>query len=437
MKNVYLSLAVLCAGIMSAQQSVPAITTPVKPQPTKQFQTDRTKLSGYSKVSPGAVVNSGSYWVNYGEAIDQVLGGGPGTIGPAELNWNYLNTDSALYGDFGGTQSAIWVHHLGDVLDVNSTYFNQIYGTVWDNTTAYNVDSIGMIYSYTRTQPEMDTLIVTLFSNQTAANMPTYYFTGMAADYGSDTLYFKAIKYTYASNAVNATGKVTYKFALGDLDSTQGAVGYWALPNPFSVAAGKKMGCAITFKPGFPYTLGDVADNKNAFYFASYEENGANTFPLYTYCPNSTSAACDWNSSHIVTTDVRYNVSSGWNGFFIPAYAYTDAFGFEHHGIYYHMNEGTVGQNEIANATPFAVEQNMPNPFDNSTVIAYRLMKAANSVKVEIVDFAGRAVISQFENNMQPGEYTITVDGSKLSKGVYFYSVDVDGFRITKKMIVD
>lgn len=439
MKKLYtlsLGLMLAGAGVMSGQQAVPAITNPVKPQPTKQFQTNRTQFSGYSKLTNPSV-NSSHVWVNYGEAIDQTLGGGPGTTGPGEMNWNYLNTDSALYGDFGGTQSAIWIHHLGDILDVNSPYYNTIYGVTWDNTTAYTVDSIGMIYAYTRTQPELDTLIFTFFHNQTAANMPTYYFTGMSADYGSDTLYFKAIKYTYATNAVNATGKVTYKYALSDLDSTQGDYGFWALPTAFSVPAGKKMGCAVTFKPGFAYNLGDVADNKNAFFFASWEENGANTFPLYTYCPNSASTACDWNSSHAVTTDIRYNQNAnGWNGLFVPAYAYTNAWGYEHHAIYYSVNAVTTGTNEVSNV-PFAVQQSMPNPTNGKTLISYTLNKTANSVKVQVVDFSGRTVISQFENNMKPGDYTISLDASNLAKGVYLYSIDVDGYRVTKKMIVD
>jgi hypothetical protein len=439
-----LAFAGLLAGAVSAQTSVNSVVQPSKPKPTAVAQFDKAKFA--SKFSNPQANSAGSYWVNYGTVIDQVLGGGPGMVGPATININYMNQDSLMVGDFGGTYSAIWIHHLGDILDIKSPYYTQILGTAWDATTTYSVDSASMVYLYQR-NPNIttdDTLIFTFYQNNPVANISSSGFIGTtAANYGTDTVSVKLMKYTYTTNKPNATSTVVVKVPLTAADTSWTFYGekFFALPSPYVVGANKLMACAVTFKPGYSYVLGDTMDMKNSFYFASYEENGdgggTGTFPSYTDC-NYQSAACDYSSSGIVPIDVRYNQAGGWNGYFIPSYAYTVGYAFEHHLISYRVTDPavTTGMNQLG-TSGFVLEQNVPNPFTGTSTINFTLHTQANSVTFDVVDFAGRTVISQTDKNLKADDYTYTVDGANLAKGIYFYSINVDGYRVTKKMIVD
>ena len=373
-----------------------------------------------------------SYWLNYGITMDNLNGG----LG--EVNANYLCTDSLMLGEFGaGNYSAIWLHNIGDVLDVYADNFQMQDGIAWNNWNSYTVDSMSILYLYERNHPNtsiVDTLVVELYTNATAANMPTYYFTGMAADYGSDTLYFKAIRYLYMSNSVNATGKTVIKIPLTAADTASALLGekFWAVN--MSVPGGRLVGSSITFKPGYSYALGDTIATKNAFFFASIEENGASTFPTYVYCPNSANPNCDWNSSHIVPTEVRYNQNANWNGFFIPAYAYTDPFAFEHHLITYKVTSLNVGVQEEIPAN-VGLSQNVPNPATGETTIRYTLENGGD-VQLDIFDVTGKVVMSFDQGTQAGGSYQINFNTSNLEAGVYFYTLNVDGQKVTRRMVV-
>ena len=276
-----------------------------------------------------------------------------------------------------------------------------------------------------------------MFTNNTAANMPGYYFTGTTATaYGTDTLSFRAIKYTQATNKLNATGSYTFDVLLTNLDT---AVTFYRekqfkVPAGFVVPANKLLGSDVQFIPGYTYALGDHIDYvANAFFFTSYEENGASTYPTYFDC-NLLAASCDYNSSDIVPQDVRYNTAGTWNGLFIPAYGYTQPFAFEHHLISYKVTSPPLGINEIGNAD-FALSQNQPNPFSTVTSITYDLAKSASKVSLEIFDVTGAKVFENVESNQKSGSYSVNVSNVKFTPGVYFYSLTVDGAKVTKKMI--
>lgn len=90
--------------------------------------------------------------------------------------------------------------------------------------------------------------------------------------------------------------------------------------------------------------------------------------------------------------------------------------------------------------TDFELEQNYPNPFSTSTSIAYKLNKE-NDVQIIIYDILGREVKKFSTLNQLPGTHKINWNGKseinkKLSAGVYFYRMTVDGKSITKKMII-
>lgn len=444
MKKTLLIFGMFAATInLSAQQAgLPANATLQKPAHNPMVDFNAFKSTKGKVSAKNALVDE--FWLNYGSSIDQLNGGGPGLTGPAILNANYLFPDSLCYGEFGtGNFAPIWIHHLGDVLDVKSYIFNAIDNVTWDATTSYSLDSMSVLYSYTRVDSVVDTLIVTLLTNAAAVNMPGYYFTGTtAANYLTDTLSFRGLKYTQATNSINAGATLKFKVLLTDADTaiTLFREKQFAVPSSFIVPPDKLLGVDIQFKPGYSYALGDSIDYQhNAFYFTSYEEfgdnGGAGTFPTYQDC-DLLSPLCDYNCSFIVPQTVRYNMAGTWNGLFIPSWAYTAPYGFEHHLISYKVTSPPLGTaiSEISRET-FALAQNQPNPFTNQTTITYQLNKQAAVVSLEVTDVRGLKMIEKTQTNMHPGKYSYDILTSSFAQGIYFCSLIVDGERITNKIV--
>ena len=79
--------------------------------------------------------------------------------------------------------------------------------------------------------------------------------------------------------------------------------------------------------------------------------------------------------------------------------------------------------------------KNFPNPFSQFTNIEYTLDNSAN-VSLEVYDLTGAVVFSTQAGQQMPGTHTIQVDGSGLAEGIYYYSLNVNGGTITKKMVL-
>lgn len=90
---------------------------------------------------------------------------------------------------------------------------------------------------------------------------------------------------------------------------------------------------------------------------------------------------------------------------------------------------------EDAVANNFAIGQNMPNPFNATSVINYELNEAAN-VSIEIVDVTGKVVKSINKGTQGAGEYTLNLDATDFAEGVYYYTFTVGAEQLTKSMVI-
>lgn len=81
----------------------------------------------------------------------------------------------------------------------------------------------------------------------------------------------------------------------------------------------------------------------------------------------------------------------------------------------------------------FQVEQNYPNPFSDKSKIEFNLPEA-ETVSFNITDITGK-VAHQISRFYPAGNNSIEIDGSDLSKGIYFYRLNAGKRAWTGKMI--
>ena len=83
----------------------------------------------------------------------------------------------------------------------------------------------------------------------------------------------------------------------------------------------------------------------------------------------------------------------------------------------------------------FNLSQNYPNPFNPSTIIAYSIPQRSN-VSLKIYDVLGKEIATLIDEQKEAGLYDIKFDASKLSSGVYIYSIQAGDFLESRKMIL-
>lgn len=90
-------------------------------------------------------------------------------------------------------------------------------------------------------------------------------------------------------------------------------------------------------------------------------------------------------------------------------------------------------QVDIDGLNDFKLYQNYPNPFNPSTNIKYTIPK--NSfVKITLHDILGNEIRTLVNQNVQPGTYQITLDGSGLASGMYFVRLSAENIERTLKI---
>ncbi len=83
----------------------------------------------------------------------------------------------------------------------------------------------------------------------------------------------------------------------------------------------------------------------------------------------------------------------------------------------------------------YTLNQNYPNPFNSTSKLKFEIANLGYT-KIVIYDVMGRELQTLVNKTLKPGKYDISIDGSNLSSGVYFYKLTSGSYSATKKMIV-
>lgn len=87
----------------------------------------------------------------------------------------------------------------------------------------------------------------------------------------------------------------------------------------------------------------------------------------------------------------------------------------------------------------YALEQNFPNPFNNTTRIVFDLPQRGH-VKIDVFDLLGRKVVTLLDDDVEAGDAgsraPVTFDATNLASGVYLYRITAPSFTAVRKMIL-
>ena len=89
---------------------------------------------------------------------------------------------------------------------------------------------------------------------------------------------------------------------------------------------------------------------------------------------------------------------------------------------------------ERTNPSDYIIYQNYPNPFNSGTTINYLIRKPGN-VRINIFNTLGQKVATILDTYKQVGKYQVEYHPQTLSSGIYFYQIEINEFRQTKRML--
>jgi len=179
-------------------------------------------------------------------------------------------------------------------------------------------------------------------------------------------------------------------------------------------------GLSRTFVPG-TITTANVGDTIRWVWISGVHTTTSALIPAGAAAWNSPIDAADTAFNYVITLPGTYNYTCvfhsilGMTGSFIAA-----AVGIQPNG-------------EIVNS--YSLSQNLPNPFNPSTVIKFSIPKSS-FVTLKVYDVSGKEVKNLVNSQLSQGGYNYTMNGSDLSSGVYYYKITAGEFTEVKRMVL-
>jgi len=86
-------------------------------------------------------------------------------------------------------------------------------------------------------------------------------------------------------------------------------------------------------------------------------------------------------------------------------------------------------------ARAYVLNQNYPNPFNPTTTISFSLLKAS-TVTLKVYDVLGHEITTLLSGTVGPGLHSVVWNASEVASGIYYYTMQGDGFTASRPMIV-
>jgi hypothetical protein len=107
--------------------------------------------------------------------------------------------------------------------------------------------------------------------------------------------------------------------------------------------------------------------------------------------------------------------------------------------VYHYIKGATIYLPPVGiaeNSSNTSVSQNYPNPFSGTSVVTVNLNKSAD-LSMSITNLVGQKVYETSKGTVNAGTYNLTIDGSKLTSGLYYYTVKAGDYTVTNKLVVE
>jgi hypothetical protein len=100
------------------------------------------------------------------------------------------------------------------------------------------------------------------------------------------------------------------------------------------------------------------------------------------------------------------------------------------------INENSIAVQTITNEVPTDYSiTNYPNPFNPTTTINYQLPENG-FVTIKVYDMLGKEIATLVDGNKTAGYHNVTFDASRLTSGIYIYTITANNFVQSKKMLL-
>lgn len=86
-------------------------------------------------------------------------------------------------------------------------------------------------------------------------------------------------------------------------------------------------------------------------------------------------------------------------------------------------------------STDFYMFQNVPNPANGVTSITFNLPKSGKTM-LTLTDVLGKTVAVLVNDVVTDGKHTVELNSNDFAPGVYYYTLDFDGKKVVRKMVV-
>jgi photosystem II stability/assembly factor-like uncharacterized protein len=188
---------------------------------------------------------------------------------------------------------------------------------------------------------------------------------------------------------------------------------------------GQNFNCVLIDSPKVGFDINFI--NENTGYFLK-QDYFANTNPKVY---KTTNGGLNWDKSCNLFKNTRFDVIR-----FLDDNTGI-CLGFPGAIIRTTNGGGFVEVKQISFQVPidFLLYQNYPNPFNPKTSIKYSI-SSSQYIKLNVYDILGKEIATLVSEKQSPGTYEVTWDASQYPSGVYFYKLETQGYKETKKMLL-
>lgn len=150
----------------------------------------------------------------------------------------------------------------------------------------------------------------------------------------------------------------------------------------------------------------------------------------------STNLGVNWvQRNEGLSTGIAFQVLLNANGYI---------FAGSTNGLWRRSLQSVLDINQVSSSIPdkYYLSQNYPNPFNPVTRIDFDIPRRGGSsmgnifVSLKVYDVLGREVKTLVNEEKVAGFYSVDFNGTDLTSGVYFYSLETQSYKDTKWMIL-